>query len=112
MIRKDIDSLEATCQRCLQTKPRQDLDRLLWCDACVAKAHARAVSRSWYIGFAIAVVLSLWIWLYIQPSNLVIGGWIGTVVAAFYVTSRVGREILYAVERVRSVPAGDAVPPE
>ena len=112
MFRKDIDSLEGTCQRCLQTKPRQDLDRLLWCDACVAKAQARAVSQSWYVGLAVAVVLSLWIWLYIQPSNLVIGGWIGTVVGAFYVSARVVREMLYAGARLRSGPAVGVVPPE
>ena len=112
MIRKDIDSLEGTCQRCLQTKPRQDLDRLLWCDACVAKAQARALSQSWYAGLAVAVVLALWIWLYIQPSSLVLGGWIGTVVGAFYVSARVVRELLYAATRVSSGPAVGAVPPE
>jgi hypothetical protein len=112
VFRKDIDSLEGTCQLCLQTKPRQDLDRLLWCDACVAKAQARAVSRSWYAGLAVAVVLALWIWLYIQPSDLVIGGWIGTVLAAFYVSARVVREMLYAAARMRSGPGAGAVPPE
>jgi hypothetical protein len=112
VIRKDLDSLEATCLLCLQTKPRQDLDRLLWCDACVADARSRAASRSWYVGLAVAVVLALWIWLYIQPSDLVIGGWIGTVVGAFYVSARVVREVLYAVARMRSSPALGAVPPE
>ena len=112
MIRKDLDSLEATCLLCLQTKPRQDLDRLLWCDACTEAAQARAASRSWYFGLAVAVVLALWIWLYIQPSNLVIGGWIGTVLGAFYVSARVAREVLYTVARMRSTPAVGAVPPE
>ena len=112
MIRKELDSLEATCLLCLETKPRQDLDRLLWCDACVADAQARAVSQSWYVGLAVAVVLALWIWLYIQPSDLVIGGWIGTVVGALYVTARVARVVLYTVARMRSGPAVRAVPPE
>ncbi len=112
MIRKDLDSLEATCLLCLQTKPRQDLDRLLWCDACVAAAQARAVSQSWVVGLAVAVVLALWIWLYIQPSDLVIGGWIATVVGAFYVTARVARELLYAVARVRRGGADPGTAPE
>jgi uncharacterized protein (DUF2062 family) len=109
---KDVDPLDAKCRRCLQAKPRYDLDRLLWCDACKEKAQARAVSQSWYVGLGVAAVLALWIWLYIQPSNLVIGGWIGTVIAAFYVTSRVAREILYAIERMRSLPTAGAAPPE
>ncbi len=112
MIRKDLDSLEATCLICLQTTPRQDLDRLLWCDACREAAQARAASRSWYVGLAVAVVLVLWIWLYVQPSNLVIGGWIGTILGAFYVSARVTREVLYTVARMRSPPAVEAVPPE
>ncbi len=111
MIRKDLDSLEATCLVCLQTTPRQDLDRLLWCDACREAAQARASSRSWYFGLAVAAVLALWIWLYIQPE-LLIGGWIGVVVAGFYVSARVAREVLYTVARTRSLPTAGAVPPE
>ena len=76
-------------------------------------AQARALSRSWYVGLAVAVVLALWIWLYIQPSDLVIGGWIGTVVAAFYVSARVVREVLYAVARMRGEAADlEATPKE
>ena len=59
MIRKDIDSLEAACQRCLQTHPRQDLDRLLWCESCVARVQARALAQSWYVGLVVAIVLAV-----------------------------------------------------
>ena len=111
MIRKDLDALEAPCLLCLQTKPRQDLDRLLWCEACVEAAQARAASRSWYVGLAVAIVLALWIWLYIQPS-LMIGGWIGVVLSAFYLSARVTREVLYTVARTRGPRAVGAVPPE
>ena len=111
MIRKDLDSLEPTCQLCLETKPRQDLDRLLWCDTCKEAAQALAAHRSWYVGLAVAVVLALWIWLYVQPSVL-IGPWVGTVLGAFYVSARVTREVLYTVARMRSPADGGAVPPE
>ncbi len=100
MIRKDLDSPEAACQRCLQTQPRHDLDRLLWCDACKEAAQNRAASRGWFIGLAVAVALALWIWLYVQPS-LLIGGWIGVVLAAFYFSARMSREVLYGVARTR-----------
>ena len=100
MIRKDRDALEATCQRCLETQPRHDLDRLLWCDACREAVLNRAASRGWLVGLAVAVALALWIWLYVQPS-LMIGGWIGVVLAAFYFSARVSREVLYAVARTR-----------
>ena len=111
MIRKDLASLEAPCLLCLQNKPRQDLDRLRWCDTCVEAAQSRAASRSWYVGVGVAVVLALWIWLYIQPS-LLIGGWVGVVLGAFYLSARVTREFLYTVARTRSLPTAGAVPPE
>jgi len=111
VIRKDLDSLEATCLLCLQIKPREDLDRLLWCDTCKEAARAQAFRRSWYVGLAVAVVLALWIWLYIQPE-LMIGGWIGVVLAGFYVSARVAHEVLYTVARVRHPAAVGEVPPE
>ena len=105
------DSDEVACVRCLEPKRWADVDRMLWCEACREAAHARATSRSWVVGGVIAVVLSLWIWLYIQPSNLVIGGWVGTVLAALYVGARVAREVLYAAARISNRHAAEAVPP-
>ncbi len=63
------------------------------------------------VGLVAAVVLSIWIWLYIEPSNLVIGGWIGTVLAAFYVAARVAREVLYTAARLGKHDVVEAVPP-
>lgn len=85
---------------------------MLWCDACGEAARRRAASQGWLVGLIAAVILALWIWLFVQPSNLVIGGWIGTVVGAFYVGARVAREVLHAAARIRSRPAAEAVPPE
>lgn len=85
---------------------------MLWCDACAEAVSRRAGSRGWMIGLATAVILTLWIWLFVQPSNLVIGGWVGTVLAAFYVTARVAREVLLAAARIRNRPADGAVPPQ
>ena len=92
-------------------KRRPDLDRLLWCEGCRDAVRARATSRSWLAGLVVAVVLSLWIWFYIQPSDLVIGGWVGTVLAAFYVSSRVVREVLYTAARAGDPRAGAGAPP-
>ncbi len=105
------DPDEVACVRCLEMKRRPDLDRMLWCEACREAAQAQATSQSWVVGLVIAVILSLWIWLYIQPSDLVIGGWVGTVLAAFYVGARVAREVLYATARIGNRHAVEAVPP-
>ena len=65
------------------------------------------MGQSWYLGLAAGGALALWIWLYVQPSNMLIGGWIGTVVGAFYVTARVTREVLYGIARVRGEVGGE-----
>lgn len=101
----------ATCVRCLQEKDLDGMDRLLWCEECRASARDRAGSWGWAIGALLAALLALWIWLYIQPSDLVIGGWIATVVAAFWVGARVAREIVYGVMRFNNRKAAEAIPP-
>ena len=101
----------ATCVRCLQKKDLADMDRLLWCEACREAARERANVWGWGMGVVLAGLLALWIWFYIQPSDLVIGGWIATVVAALWVGARVAREIAYGVMRYNNRKAAEAVPP-
>lgn len=102
----------ATCVRCLLEKDLEEMDRLLWCESCRTSARDRAGIWGWGVGFLLAVLLALWIWLYIQPSDLVIGGWIATVVAALWVGARVAREIAYGVMRFTNQKAAEAVPPK
>ena len=102
---------EATCIRCLVVKPVKELDRLLWCDKCRETARKRAARQSYLWGLGIAAILAIWIWLYIRPSDLVFSGWIATVVASFWVTSRVSREIIFGVWRFSNRKAIEARPP-
>ena len=53
-------------------------------------------------GRVVAALLATWIWLYVRPSDLVLGGWIATVLAALYLAGRIVREIAYGVIRARS----------
>jgi hypothetical protein len=87
------------------------MDRLLWCEECRDAARERAGVWGWGIGVVVAVLLALWIWLYIKPSDLVIGGWIATVVASVWVGARVSREIAFGVIRFTNRKAVEAVPP-
>ncbi len=102
---------KVTCVRCLQEKDTLEMDRLLWCEGCREGARRRAGRQGWLAGAVVAALLALWIWLVIQPSRLVVGGWIATVVAAFWVGGRIGREVAYGVMRYRNTKAADAVPP-
>lgn len=55
-------------------------------------------------GTVMALGLAAWIWLVQRPSDLVIGGWIATVVAAFWLGSRVSREIAFGFQRFKYRP--------
>jgi hypothetical protein len=59
----------------------------------------------------VAGLLALWIWLFIKPSDLVIGGWIATVVAGLWVGARVSKEVAFGVIRFTNRKAVEAVPP-
>jgi hypothetical protein len=63
------------------------------------------------MGAVLAALLALWIWLVVQPSDLVLGGWIATVVAALWIGSKVAREVAYGVQRFRNRKAVEASPP-
>ncbi len=97
------------CVRGLEKNDRPDLDRLLWCEGCRAAARVRAGNWGWVVGLFLAGFLSVWIWLVVQPT-LLIGAWIGTVVAAFWVGSKAAREVIYGAIRIRNASEVEAVP--
>lgn len=103
---------EVTCIRCLEVKDQMVLDRLLWCRECRARARNRAAWWGWLGGLLFGVGVALYIWAAIRPSDLVIGGWIGTVIAAVWIGSKVAREIVYGAMRFKNAHAVDAVPPD
>lgn len=102
---------EVTCVRCLDVRDQMYLDRLLWCDRCKARARNRAGWWGWAGGFAFGAIVALYVWIVIQPTDLVVGGWAGTLVAAIWIGSKVSREIVYGGMRLRNTRAVEARPP-
>lgn len=104
---------EVTCIRCLEVRPTEELDRLLWCEECLERAGRRANRIGWISGGVIALVLALWIWFVIRPDlSLIPALWGATLAVAFYLGGRVSREIAYGVMRLRNQRAVEARPPE
>ena len=101
-----------TCVRCLEEKDVEEMDRLLWCEACQNAARQRAAVWGWGFGILLGTLLALWIWIVTKPSDLIIGGWIATVVAALFIGSRIGKEVAYGVIRFNNQKAAEAVPPQ
>ena len=97
--------------RCLEVHDQMALDRSLWCDDCRRRARNRAAWWGWLGGLGFGLTVAAYVWLVIRPTDLVIGGWIATVVAAIWIGQKVAREIVYGGMRLKNARAVDAVPP-
>ena len=94
------------CARCGRTCRARALDRLLWCEGCIARAKARAKRVGWMCGVVVAAGLGAWIHFVQKPSAALLGGWIGIVLAALWLCARAGTELWYGVLRIRHRPGG------
>lgn len=84
----------------------------MWCEQCLARARRRAAWWGWTAGGALAIVLGLYIWIAIRPDlSLIPTAWFLTLVVAFYLGSRVAREFVFGVMRIRNRRAVEAKPP-
>lgn len=102
---------EVTCVRCLEVQDQIQLDRLLWCASCRRIARERAAWWGWLGGLLFGAGVAFYIWLTIGPSDLVIGGWAGTLVAAVWIGQKVARELVYGAMRFKNARAVEATPP-
>ena len=98
--------------RCLEVHDLMVLDRMLWCDRCRSVARERASWWGWVGGLLFGAGVALYVWVVIRPTDLVVRGWVGTVVAAVWIGSRVSREIIYGAMRFRNARAVEAEPPD
>ena len=93
-----------SCGRCRRPFSAPALDRLLWCDECVATARATAGRAGWLAGTALAAAFALWVALVEQPPRIVIGGWVGAILATWWLGGRIGRELCFGLLRFRGRP--------
>ncbi len=59
------------------------------------------------LGGVLTIGLAAWIWFVQKPSDLVLGGWVGIVFAALYLSVRIFREVTYGAMRIRNRPGAD-----
>jgi len=70
--------------------------------AWLPKATAKRVG--WLCGGVIAAGLAAWIHFVQKPSAALMGGWVGVVLAAFWLCARAATELCYGVLRFRHRP--------
>ena len=92
------------CASCAQVLPASDLDRQFWCETCVAGVRASSKRIGMWAGAVLAGALAAWIFLVLKPAIL-IGGWVGAVLATFWLGMRIASEVAYGIMRTRSRPA-------
>jgi hypothetical protein len=101
-----------TCIRCLEIRPSEDLDRLLWCEDCIARARRRATWIGLAAGIGLGLVLGLYIWFGIRPDlSLIPAIWLALLLGATYLGGRLAREFAYGAMRWQNRGAVEAVPP-
>lgn len=100
----DYDEELARCRRCLRPTPGDDLDRILWCEECVAAERKRAARWGRGLAFAAATLLGVWIALAIRPSDSFRYLYGLVIVVAFVLGSRLGTELVFGIARVRNRP--------
>ena len=69
------------------------------------------MERGWAVAAAVTALLAVWIWVWVQPAMLM-GVWLAILVAAFWLTAKLAREIGYGAMRFRNRGAVEAVPPD
>ena len=74
---------------------------MLWCDGCIARARARSKRIGLLSGAVVAAGLASWIYLVLRPSAMLLGGWIGAVLATLWLVARAATELSYGALRVR-----------
>ena len=75
------------------------------CNTCSRRGFLKSSAA------ALGAGVALYIWIVMRPTDLVIGGWVATVVAAVWIGKKIAREIVYGAMRSRNVPATEAIPP-
>ena len=96
---RDSIADEIQCSRCGELRDRGDVDRLLWCVACRSRARLIAARKARIAATVLAAIVAGYIWGIIRPTDVVIGGWIATVIAAYWIGGKLAREIFYGIER-------------
>ncbi len=92
------------CRRCGREGTPDDLDRMLWCEECVAAGRRRAAWWGRGLALLAALLLALWIAVVVQPGPDFRILWAVLLIFAYYLLTRLGRELAYGVIRVRDRP--------
>lgn len=98
----DVEQDTLRCRRCRREVTADELDRILWCEACVAAERRRAAW--WGRGLTVGAVglLALWIALVIRPGQQFRILWALVLIVAYALGARLAHELVFGIARVRN----------
>ncbi|HSH46508.1 MAG TPA: hypothetical protein VK966_11760 [Longimicrobiales bacterium] len=99
-----VDEDTLRCRRCGRERTAEELDGMLWCEECIAAERQRAAWWGRGIALVAAVLLAVWIALVIRPGSDFRVLWAVLLVFAWFLFTRLAREISYGVIRIRNRP--------
>lgn len=96
------------CRRCRREVTAGDLDRILWCEDCVAVERKRAAWWGRGIALVAVALLAVWIALAIRPGEDFRILWALVLIVAYALGARLAHELVYGIVRVRNHPGARA----
>lgn len=103
------------CRRCTRTRTPEELDGMLWCEDCIAAERRRAAWWGRGLALGAASLLAVWIALVIRPGADFRILWAVLLIFAWFLLTRLARELTYGVFRIRNRPgvrAGEVSGPD
>lgn len=90
------------CRRCHREMAADDLDRILWCDECVAAERRRAAWLGRAIAVAAVALLAVWIAAVVRPDAEFRILWALVVIVGYALGARLAHELTFGVNRIRN----------
>lgn len=92
------------CENCGAARPREEMDRYLWCAACVREMSRRAGRWGRGASLGVALALAAWIAWTLPPEPKLRWLWVVPVLVAYVLVGRIARAMAIGVYRTRGVP--------
>lgn len=91
------------CQNCGTPHPRDELDRYLWCVACVAELRRRAGRWGRFVALGVAGALAIWVAAILPAASRLQWLWVAPVLLAYVLVRRIAETVAAGAYRARGL---------
>lgn len=91
------------CRSCGTPQPAGELDRYLWCVACVAEMRRRAGRCGRLVALGVAGALAVWVAVIVPAGSRLQWLWVAPVLLAYVLVRRIAETIAVGAYRARGL---------